>query len=73
VVVQHPLHVTDTTGEKPLFSDVKRWVSSMTNVNGIALKLFPPFGMFDFDLKNTENKNVYREWFNIVSETKKIF
>jgi len=34
--------------------------------NGVALKMIPPLGMFDFDLKNTDNKNVYSDWLNMV-------
>jgi hypothetical protein len=36
-------------------------------VNGIGLKLFPPFGMIDFDLKNTSNKSLYTQWVKAVS------
>lgn len=35
--------------------------------NGIALKVVPPLGMFDFDLKNTNNKKVYDDWVSMVS------
>lgn len=30
--------------------------------NGIAIKLFAPFIMIDFDLKNTEDKGIFDEW-----------
>lgn len=50
----------------PSMGDVIRWLGEMQNTNGVAIKLHPPFGMFDFDLKNTENKSVYQEWFNTV-------
>lgn len=36
------------------------------NSNAIALKMNPPFGMFDFDLKNTDNKTVYSDWYQMV-------
>lgn len=39
------------------------------NSNALAIKLFPPTGMLDFDLKNTDNKNIYHEWFNIIVNT----
>lgn len=30
--------------------------------NGIALKLVPPYGMLDFDLKNSKDKTIYTQW-----------
>jgi hypothetical protein len=44
-------------------------VKEIGRANGIALKLFPPFGAFDFDLKNTSNKSVFDDWFKIVNAT----
>lgn len=41
------------------FSDL---VKDLSNANGIALKLFPPFGMIDFDLKNTDDKDLFEKW-----------
>jgi len=46
--------------------DVQKWLH-LKVTNGIALKMTPPFGMFDFDIKNTDNKRVYEDWFNIVA------
>jgi len=48
----------------PSMQDVVKWLGEMKETNGVAIKLHPPFGMFDFDLKNTENKAVYQDWFN---------
>lgn len=40
-----------------------------SNCNALAIKLFPPTGMLDFDSKNSSNKNIYFEWFNIITNT----
>ena len=67
----YPEHVTDVrsgNGRHDM-NDVQRWLSDMVNANGIALKLYPPFFMFDFDLKNTDDKTVYQEWFRMVEST----
>lgn len=34
---------------------------------GIALKLFAPFVMIDFDLKNTEDKGLFNDWLQMVN------
>jgi hypothetical protein len=46
--------------------DVESWMREMRNANGVALKLYPPFGSIDMDLKNTPNKNVFNEWLEII-------
>lgn len=70
IVSKYPEHGDDATDGIPNIEDVKRWLNNgFKDFNGIALKLFPPFGMLDFDLKNTENKNLYKDWFKIVSNT----
>lgn len=64
----YPGHVTDVrsgNGKHDL-NDVKRWLDEMAHANGVALKLHPPFFMFDFDLKNTDNKNLFHTWSNAV-------
>lgn len=69
VVTKYPLHETDIDKNfgKPQLSDIERWLDNgMKNFNGIALKLYPPFGMFDFDLKNTGNKDIFTGWLNAV-------
>lgn len=38
------------------------FIKDVSSCNGIALKLFPPFGCIDFDLKNTEDKSVFDHW-----------
>jgi hypothetical protein len=70
--IGYPKHVDDTRDKDgvPYMEDVIRWLQDMQNVNGVAIKLHPPFGMFDFDLKNTNNKAVYQEWFNVIVATK---
>lgn len=67
----YPEHITDVrsgNGKHDL-NDVKRWLSNIVGANGIALKLHPPFFMFDFDLKNSEDKGVYNDWLNIIEAT----
>jgi hypothetical protein len=67
-VTEYPRHKEESTGAGgvPTMHDVQRWMVSLKGQNGCALKLFPPFGMFDFDLKNTENKNIYQDWIRAV-------
>lgn len=64
----YPDHKTDvqTGNGKHDLNDVKRWLEKLKHANAVALKLHPPFFMFDFDLKNTENKNVFHLWANAV-------
>lgn len=55
-------------GEKAYtLEEIKAWLHVNRSTNAVALKMTPPFGMLDFDLKNTTNKQVFTEWFNIVS------
>lgn len=69
-VEKYPLHETDITDGKPQLHDVERWLNNgFKNFNGIALKLYPPYGMFDFDLKNTDRKGIFNEWMQIVKST----
>src|SRR5690606_31634794 len=37
-------------------------VNNWSKINGIGLKLFAPYGMIDFDLKNTDDKEVFDKW-----------
>ena len=59
----HPPHEKDVTGRVSI-QDVRRWIKKpmFKDANGMAFKLYPPFGMFDFDLKNTEDKTVFDKW-----------
>lgn len=70
----YPDHVTDIqsgNGHHDL-NDVKRWLDKLKNANAVALKLHPPFFMFDFDLKNTKNKNVFHSWANAVQNISEV-
>lgn len=42
------------------------FINDLSKINGIALKLFPPFGCIDFDLKNTTDKTVFDIWMRAV-------
>lgn len=42
------------------------FIKDVSASNGIALKLFPPFGCIDFDLKNTNDKTVFQVWMQAV-------
>ena len=67
----YPAHKTDIQSKdgKPDMNDIVRWFKEINDCNGLALKLYPPFFMFDFDIKNDTRKNIYHEWFNIVTNT----
>lgn len=70
LVTDYPKHETDITEGRPRLNDVERWLNNgFKNFNGIALKLYPPFGMLDFDLKNTTNKEVFNDWLNAIKAT----
>jgi hypothetical protein len=46
---------------------IDQWLETIKSANGIALKLFPPFGMIDFDTKNEDEGHVsFNKWFNII-------
>lgn len=48
-------------------------VKSWDRINGVGLKLFSPFGMIDFDLKNTDDKEVFNRWkFAVNSQNEEI-
>lgn len=67
-VSKYPLHETDITNGRPQIQDVERWLNNgFKEFNGIALKLYPPYGMFDFDLKNTDKKGIFEDWKQIVN------
>src|ERR1700748_1219881 len=37
-------------------------VKNLHRANGMAIKLFSPFGCIDFDLKNTDDKTIFDNW-----------
>lgn len=61
----HPEHGEITEGV-PKAEFIEKWLKQWGSANAVALKLYSPFGMLDFDLKNTDNKEVYNEWINII-------
>lgn len=42
------------------------WNEAVLKANGMALKLYAPYGMIDFDLKNTKDKTIFEKWLNII-------
>jgi hypothetical protein len=48
------------SGSVPLFE-------RFSAANAVAIKVIAPLGMFDFDLKNTDNKAVFDDWLNMVN------
>jgi hypothetical protein len=67
----YPDHKTDihSLDGKPDMNDITRWLKKIQNCNAIALKLYPPFFMLDFDLKNDTRKNIFDDWYNIIAST----
>lgn len=67
----YPDHKTDikSLDGKPDMTDITRWFQKITNCNAIALKLYPPFFMLDFDLKNDKRKGIFDEWLHIIKST----
>lgn len=57
-------HGTITSDNKDSYNEetFKSLVSDLSKINGVALKLFAPFGMIDFDLKNTQDKEIFNRW-----------
>ena len=49
--------------------NINEFITKIESCNGIALKLFAPFAILDFDLKNTANKNIFRDWLAIIEST----
>ena len=48
------------------YYNINDFATKIENCNGIALKLFAPFAILDFDLKNTKNKHIFRDWLAII-------
>lgn len=56
-------------GNEIKLNNVATWLEDMSGANGIALKLFPPFGMIDIDQKNTTKAGIFKEWLHIIKST----
>lgn len=67
----YPDHKTDihSPDGRPDMNDITRWFKKITNCNAIALKLYPPYFMFDFDLKNDKRKFIFDDWLQMVNAT----
>jgi hypothetical protein len=66
-VISHCIAHSEITNENYTVDTYKNTVKSLTSVNGIAIKLFSPFGCIDFDLKNTSDKKIFDKWLQSVS------
>lgn len=62
----HCIEHGKVTSENYTESTFSNYINDVSAANGIALKLFPPFGCIDFDLKNTDDKSVFDIWMKAV-------
>lgn len=62
----HCIEHGKVTAENYTEGTFSNFIKDVSASNGIALKLFPPFGCIDFDLKNTEDKSVFKIWMKAV-------
>jgi hypothetical protein len=65
----HVVKHGEITDENYSQTTIEKWVKEIGQANGIAIKLFPPFLMIDFDIKNTENKSVFKDWMQVLKAT----
>ncbi|TKC01243.1 DUF3987 domain-containing protein [Pedobacter cryotolerans] len=66
-VKSHCIAHSEITADNYNIDNFKTKVKSLQGVNGIGIKLFSPFGCVDFDLKNTEDKEVFTKWLKAVT------
>ena len=62
----HCIEHGKVTAENYTETTFSNFINDVSSANGIALKLFPPFGCIDFDLKNTDDKKVFDVWMRAV-------
>jgi len=58
----HYIAHSEITAENYNAANFGTVIKNLHQANGMAIKLFPPFGCIDFDLKNTEDKAVFEIW-----------
>jgi hypothetical protein len=63
----HCIAHSEVTDENYTDKTFGNFVKSLEGVNGIAIKLFAPFGCLDFDLKNTDDKTIFEKWLKHVN------
>lgn len=66
VVTHYPEHDEKKTSLTLAYSE-DLLTNGFKGANGVAIKLFPPFGMIDIDAKNTDNPNIYHTLVNSFS------
>jgi len=60
--ISHQIAHSEVTDKSITDQTLQQWFEYIEKANGIALKLFTPFFMVDFDLKNTEDKTIFDSW-----------
>ena len=66
-VKSHCIAHSEITADNYSIDNFKTIVKSLQGVNGIGIKLFSPFACIDFDLKNTEDKDVFDKYLKSAS------
>lgn len=69
VATSHSIPHGEITEAEWNATTLDQWIDKIDNANGIALKLFPPFGTIDFDSKNENGTVSYNDWFKIIEAT----
>jgi len=69
VASSHIIHHSTILESEWNETTIEQWIDLIENSNGIALKLFAPFGTIDFDTKNEDGTVSFNDWFNIIEST----
>ena len=65
--ISHQIAHGEITDKSINEQTLTQWLEFIDKANGIALKLFPPFFMVDFDIKNTDDKTIFDSWLQQVN------
>jgi hypothetical protein len=63
----HCIAHSTVTNDNYDVTNFNSFIYNLKEANGIGIKLFAPFGCFDFDLKNTDDKQIFDKWLQAVS------
>lgn len=70
VAVSHTIAHSNVMHNSLLTTDeFDRTCRDLSNINGMALKMYAPWGCLDFDLKNTEDKEVFDKFLQAIKYT----